>query len=61
MKEFDKLLYTLSKSTMKYEDKINVLKITIQDITSFGIGTQDNIKGHLSTITDIIQTVEEPK
>lgn len=61
MKEFDELLYTLSKSTMKYEDKINVLKVTIQDITSFGIGTQDNIKEHLSTITDIIQTAEEIK
>jgi hypothetical protein len=35
--------------------------MVIEDIESYGIGSDENIRGHLKTITDIINKYNEDK
>lgn len=54
MNEFNTFLHTLADSEYSIERKIQMLQMVIEDINSYGIGSDENIRGHLKTITDII-------
>jgi hypothetical protein len=59
MDKFDKLLYILSKSNLDRDRKINVLKVVIEDITSYGIGSEENIDGYLKIVIESLELVSE--
>ena len=56
MNEFNQFLHTLADSEYSMERKTQMLRMVIEDIQSYGIGSEENIKEHLNTITDIINT-----
>ena len=59
MNEFNQFLHTLADSEYSMERKTQMLRMVIEDIQSYGIGSDENIRGHLKTITDIINTHNE--
>lgn len=61
MNEFNTFLHTLADSEYSIERKTRMLQMVIEDIQSYGIGSDENIRGHLKTITDIINKYNEEK
>lgn len=61
MNEFNTFLHTLADSEYSMERKTQMLRMVIEDIQSYGIGSDENIRGHLKTITDIINKYNEDK
>ena len=54
MNEFNQFLHTLADSEYSMERKTQMLRMVIEDIQSYGIGSDENIRGHLKIITDMI-------
>jgi hypothetical protein len=55
MNKFIDFLYVIAESPLPIEQKINIVKQIVEDITSYAIGSDKNIEMHLETIIQILK------
>lgn len=55
MNKFIDFLYAIAESPIPIEQKINIVKQIVEDITSYGIGSDKMIERHLETTIQLLK------
>lgn len=55
MNKFIDFLYAIADSPIPIEQKLNIIKQIVEDITSYGIGSDKMIEGHLETTIQLLK------
>jgi hypothetical protein len=55
MNKFIEFLYAIAESNLPIEQKIKIVKQIVEDITSYGIGSDKMIEGHLETTIQLLK------
>jgi hypothetical protein len=55
MNKFKEFLYAIAESPIPIEQKIKIVKQIVEDITSYGIGSDKMIEGHLETTIKLLK------
>jgi hypothetical protein len=55
MNKFIEFLYVIAESPIPIEQKIKIVKQIVEDITSYGIGSDRMIEGHLETTINLLK------
>jgi hypothetical protein len=53
--KFNELLHTIADSNIEVKHKIEIVQYIIEDITSYGIGSDENLDAHLETTIQLIR------
>jgi hypothetical protein len=55
MNKFIEFLYAIAESNLPIEQKIKIVKQIVENITSYGIGSDKMIEGHLETTINLLK------